>query len=228
MNYWRCVLPVTVLLAAVSPAQAGPRETLASAAFATTQRSQAMAKVASAHTELETMLARDPGNRAATLERAVALGYSAQLNRSRTDALGARKAFESLVASNPRDADAQMALAGWHLASVATLGPLIARTTLGARKATGMAALERALALGGNRPLYSGYASLALMRIDPEQSVARARALAEAAVEAPAPTSLDRLMQRSAARMLTPLRAGNVEAAGALAKVLLPFGRLKD
>lgn len=228
MRIRRCAAAIAALLLAATPAQAGPRETLASAAFATSSRADALAKVAAAQGELQARLDRDPRDRAAALERAVALGYRAQLKRSRSDALAARRAFEALVTSNPRDADAQMALAGWHLASVAELGPLMARTMLGARKSAGMTALDRALALGGDRPLYTGYAALILARIDPGDHQARATRLAEAAVKAEAPTPLDRIMQKSAARILPALRADKPQVAGALAEALLPFGRLKD
>lgn len=228
MKGWRCVPAVAMLLLAAAPVQAGPRETLATAAFATTSRADALAKVAHAERELLSLLERDPDNRAAALERAVALGYRAQLKRSRGDALRARRSFEALIAQNPNDADAQMALAGWHLASVAELGPLVARTTLGARKSAGMAALERALALGGDRPLYSGYAALILLRVDAEDNLKRARQLAEAAVAAAAPTQLDRLMQRRAKLILPSLQGSKHEVAAVLAEALLPFGRLKD
>lgn len=217
----RCLKLRSVSLFAAALALATPafaqsgRDTLASAAFASTSRADALGKI-------ERVLGGSP----TPLETAMALGYRAQLKRARSDALAARKGFEALIARNPRDAEAQMALAGWHLQAIADLGPMMARTGLGARKASGLAALDRALAAGGNRPLLTGYASLILARVDARAYGARALKLAETASTAPAPTALDRTLQRAAKRLLPSLRVGNPAASGALAKALLPFGRI--
>jgi len=73
--------------------------------------------------------------------------------------------------------------------------------------------------------MFSGLA--ALLRLVLDANDARARALAESAARGTTPTALDQIMQRAAAAVLVPLRAGDTRAAAALAKQLLPFGRLK-
>lgn len=220
-------LLLCLFLALAGPAAAAtPRETLVAAAFSTPDKAQAIAKVANAERAAAAQLARAPGDREAMLQRAIAIGYRAQLTRTLSDAKTAKKMFEGLVAAEPADPEALMALAGWHLEAVADVGGMLAGAVLGARKATGLATLDRAVAAGRNRhALFPAYAGLIRMRLSP-RDLAAARPLLEAAVAAPAPTPLDRIMQRNARAMLVPVRAGNGKAASALAKQLLPFGRL--
>jgi hypothetical protein len=209
-----------------SPAEAqSPRDLLTSAAFATTDKAAALAKVEAALRAANATLARKPNDHEALLQKAIAIGYRGKLKRSAADAKTARRAFQALVAARPRDPEAQLAIGGWHLASIVEIGPLLARTVLGARKGPGIQGVDRAVALGGGRALFPAYASILRIRIDPDD-VATARRLAEAAVKGRATNALDRIMQRHAAALLVPLRAGNGEAAAALAKKLSPFGRL--
>jgi hypothetical protein len=219
---------VALVAAVSSPAAAeSPRELLVSAAFSARDKPTALARIDAALKGADAELARNAKNREAQLQRAVAIGYRGKLKRSRADVLAARRAFEALVAANPRDAEAQMALAGWHLGAVIELGPLVARTALGARKSHGLQALDRAVALGGGRAFFPGYASLNRILLDPSD-IGRARALAEAAVKGRATASIDRVMQRQAGALLQALRGGNGKSAARAAKGLLPFGRLPD
>jgi hypothetical protein len=219
-------LLLCLLLAIATPAAATPRETLINAAFATPDKAQAIAKVANAEQAAAAELARDPRNREATLQRAIAIGYRAQLTRTLGDAKTAKKMFDALVAAEPGNPEMLMALAGWHLEAVADAGAMLAGAMLGARKSVGLATLDRAVAAARNRSaLIPAYAGMMRMRLSPKD-IAAARPLLEAALAAPAPTPLDRIMQRNARAMLVPLRAGNGKAASALAKQLLPFGRL--
>jgi len=64
------------------------------------------------------------------------------------------------------------------------------------------------------------------IRLDPED-IGTALTLASAAAAAPAPTDLDRIAKRDAQAMLIPLKAGDGRAAAALARKLLPFGRVQ-
>lgn len=156
--------------------------------------------------------------------QATALGYRAKLTGSRTEAIQARKQFEGLVQRNPRDAEAQLALGAWHVGAVYRLGRLVGRAALGAQKPAGFAALDHAVALGGNRALFAGLAALLRLQMDPADP--RGRVLAETAARAGTPTTLDRILQRAAERVLVPLRSGNVSATKAVAARLLPFGQL--
>lgn len=218
---------VAAALAVASPAAAAtPRELLVSAAFSTTDKAVALARISAAEKASAAVLARHPGNGDAKLQHAIAVGYRGQLNRSLRDVKAARRAFEALVAADPKDAEAQMALAGWHLGSIIELGSLAARATLGARRDAGLQALDRAVTLGRGNAFFPGYASMLRIRLHPND-VAAARQLAEAAVRAPAVTPLDRLTKQRAAALLVPLRAGKGKEAAALATRLMAFGRIK-
>jgi len=217
-------------LIAVSPAAAmadTPRELLITAAFQTTTKARALALAGQAIAGADNILAAHPGDHEATLQRGIAIGYRAKLTRSRADARASLTIFEGLAARNARDPEAQMVIAGWHLDAIDQLGTFLARTALGARAQTGETALERAVALGGDRAFYPGLAAMMLIRKDVRE-VAQARRWAEAAADAKTPSPLDALVKRAAVAMLPSLRANDGKAAAALARRLLPFGKLAD
>ncbi len=226
-RFWMGIVAVLVMLGGSSIAMASPRDMLTAAAFQTRDKGTAIAQVAAAQAAAEAELRAKPGDREATLVRAMAIGYRAKLKRVKSDAVEARRLFEALAASDPRDPQAQLIIAGWHLDAIADVGRMLAGAVLGAKSATGLAALDRSVALGGaTHAAYPAIASLMRIRLD-SSDVARARQLAEMAVKAPVSTQLDRIMQRSAAAVLVPLRAGNGKAASALAEKLLPFANVK-
>jgi len=201
------------------------REMLVTAAFSVQERAGALARVAAALVSAEAVLLRNPQDREARMQRALAIGYRGKLKRGRSDVQAARQQFETLVATNPRDAEAQMALAGWHLGAIVELGPLMARTALGARKERGLKALDAALAAGGGRAVFPAFASFNRIQLDPGD-VAGARVLAEAAVRGRVARPEDAIMKRYAAQVLPLLRSGNGKAAAAMADKLMPFGRV--
>lgn len=216
-----------IAVAAISaPASAqSARDLLVSAAFTAPDKSAALTKIAAALGAADMVLARDPGNREARLQRALATGYRGKLKRNRHDAQSARTQFEALATAHPRDPEAQIALAGWHLGAIIELGPLPARTGLGARKERGLQALGAALAAGGGRALFPAVAGFNRIMLDPKD-IAAARTLCETAVKARIARPEDRVMQRNAATLLPLLRPGNGKAAAAMAHKLMPFGRL--
>lgn len=221
------VLALLALVGGSSAALAAtPREMLTAAAFTAPTKQAALAQIAAAQAAAEAELRTKPGDREATLVRAMAIGYRAKLARTRADALEARKLFDALAKADPNDPEAQLVIAGWHLDSVADVGRMMAGAVLGARSADGLAAIDRAVALGGaQHATYPAAAAMMRIRLDPGD-VARARQLAEAAAQAPVTTPLDRIMQRNAVALLAPLRAGDGKAASALAIRLMPFGKM--
>jgi hypothetical protein len=203
---------------------ATPRETLAQAAFATRDKPTALARIGQAEASAKAVLARTPQDREANLLTAMAIGYRAKLDKSRGEAVEAGKRFAALAAADPRDPEAQAAVGAWHLDAVTALGGMMASVALGAKKATGLAAMDRAVTLGGNRAMFTGLSALMRLALDPADP--KAPALAEAAAKGSTPTPLDGIMQRAAAAVLVPLRAGDTKQAAALARQLLPFGRI--
>ena len=214
---------IVACLATSPVAAATPREALVKAAFATNDKASALAQIDAVARDTAAVLQKQPTNHEALLIHAMATGYQAKLTRNRTAALAAKAMFEALAARDPRDAEAQAAIGSWHVDAVTKLGGFLARTALGASKATGLAALDRAVALGGNRALFPGIA--ALLRLQLDAADARGAALAEAATHGATPTSLDVQIQRSAALVLKRLREGQGSSIPALAKQLMPLGR---
>lgn len=225
-NMMLAVSAVATIVA--SPALADtPRELLTTAAFQTATKPRALELVAQAITASDRILAARPGDHEATLQRAIAIGYRGKLTRSRSDVKASLDVFQKLAAQNPRDPEAQIVIAGWHLGAVDELGGFLARTALGARTAAGETALAKAVALGGDRAFYPGLAALLQIRNDPDD-LALARRWAEAAANGQAATPLDALMKRAALTVLPSLRANNGKAAAALARKLVPFGKIAD
>jgi hypothetical protein len=202
---------------------AAPRDILIEAAFASHDKSAALAQIASARAAAEAILVQAPGDEEALVARAMATSYRAKLNRDRSDALAARAQLEALVARDPLDPEALAALGGWHLSAVASLGALVARGGLGARKQIGLDALDRAVALGGDRAVFRALAALMRLSLDPRDPLGAS--LAEAASHGATPTPLDGIMQRRAAQMSQVVKRGDSRLVQALAKRLLPFGQ---
>ena len=218
------MLAPVALVAAPAMAET-PRELLTTAAFQAPTKAKALALVQQAITASDKILTARPGDHEATLQRGVAIGYRAKLTRSRSDARTSLGIFEQLAAASPRDPEAQMVIAGWHLDAIEQLGPFMARTGLGAKSQVGEEALARGVALGGNRAFYLGLAAMMKIRRDPA-AVAQARRWAESAANAATPTTLDGQMKRAALAILPALRANDGAAAAALSRKLLPFGKL--
>jgi len=214
---------VITIAATANVGAATPRDTLIRAAFMTQDKSQALTLIDQAYAQTKATLAQSPGDKEAKLQRALAIGYRGQLRRTLGDAKAAHAAFVALAAANPRDPEVQIALAGWHLTAVGDLGAFLARSVLGASRAAGMTSLDQAIALGGNHAFFPGYAALIRIRLDPSE-VAPALQLAKQSAGDQATTSIDRILQRAAIRLLPLLQAGDGKAASKLAGQLLPFG----
>jgi hypothetical protein len=210
-----CVALALCAAVSATPAAAQTaREILTRASFGGQPSDVALKQVNAAQVVATNTLRNSPGDSEAQLMAATAVGYRAKLTGSRSEAVTARKLFERLVGTNPRNAEAQLALGAWHIGAVYRLGGFMARAALGGGKAPGLAALDRAVALGGNRAFYPGMAALLRLELDPGD--ARGRALAESAAK----------VQRAVAAVLVPLRAGDTQRVKALAAQHLPFGWL--
>jgi len=221
------ILTVTGAGLFAAPVQAqSAREILTQASFSDSDEASALRRVTSAYNAALAALRRAPDDHEALLMRATALGYRAKLTGNRSDAVSARRQFEALVAQNPRDAEATLALGAWHIGGVKKLGAIMGRAAIGAQRGVGLSALDRAVALGGDRALFPGLSALLRLEVDPRDP--RGRTLAEAAARAGVSSPIDRIMQRAAVAVLAPLRAGDVQATRRLASQLLPFGRFDD
>ncbi|RMB36096.1 hypothetical protein C8J47_1622 [Sphingomonas sp. PP-F2F-G114-C0414] len=200
-----------------------PRELLTQAGFVDRDRGVALARIDKAAAAAGQALSRSPNDAEAAIMQAMANGYRAKLLGNRSQAIAARRQYEALVTRYPHNAEAQAALGAWHIGVIAKLGRFVGRAVAGAQKATGFDALERSVALGGNRAMFAGLAGLLRLELDPND--VRGRALVETASRAPTPTAIDGYVRKAAMAVLVPLRAGDATATKALADKLLPFGQ---
>lgn len=226
MRNWVVGATAGAMMAASPCAAQSARDILTQASFNDRDPADALRKVTQAQALIAATLRRDPDDREALLMQATALGYRAKLTGSRTDAVAARRQFEALVARDPRNAEAQLGFGAWHMGAIAKVGRIVGRALLGAQKPVAFAALDRAVALGGDRALFPGLAALLRLQADPADP--RGRQLAEAAARASVATPLDRVMQRGAVAMLAALRGDDAAAVRRLASQLLPMGRLPE
>lgn len=221
-----CALAASSAPAAAQTNTMSARDVLTQASFGSATKQAAMQGVLTAQRLAAAALARSPTDHEALLMQATAKGYEAKLSGSRADAIAARKLFEALARRSPRDAEPQLGLGAWHMGAVFKLGSLMGRAALGAQKAVGLAALDRAVALGGDRASCPGVA--ALLRLEQDPGDQRGRALAEMAARASTPTAFDRAMRRASTAVLASLNGGDAAATKKLAARLLPFGQFGD
>jgi hypothetical protein len=220
----RCVgasIAVCAVASAIPARAETPRELLTQAGFVDRDRGVALARIDKA--VAGQALSRSPNDQEAAIMQAMANGYRAKLLGNRGQAIAARRQYEALVTRYPRNAEAQAALGAWHVGVIAKLGRFVGRAVAGAQKATGFEALDRSVALGGNRAMFAGLAGLLRLELDPND--ARGRALLETASRAPTPSAIDGYVRKAALAVLVPLRAGDANATKALADKLLPFGQ---
>lgn len=211
-------------LCCTAPARAeAPRDLLTQAGFVDRDRAVALARVERAATTADAILARSPGDEEAAMMQAMALGYRAKLTGSRSQAIAARDQFQALVARYPKNAEAQAALGAWHVGVIVKLGKFVARAVAGAQKSVALSALDRSVAMGGNRAMLAGFAGLLRLELDPQDPIGKT--LVERAARAPAPTPVDVFVRRAAGAVLTQVNAGNDAAVKSLSSRLLPFGQ---
>ncbi len=216
-GFWAAAVAAAVCASPIAAAE-GQRDLLTQASFLDRDKTTALRRVQSVVVAVEGETAVE-----AVLMRATALGYRAKLTGSRSDLSASKKLYEALVASAPRHADVQLGLGAWHLGVLSKAGSLLGRV-LGANRNAGNQALDKAVALGGDRAFYSGIAGLLRVKADPDDK--RGRQLVEQAAKAGTPTPLDRIVNRHAGTVLAQLRSGQGKAAQQTAGRLLPFGTI--
>ena len=211
--------------AAVAQA-ATPREMLVQAAFLDRDRATALRRVELALQTASAAAERTPQDQEAAIVKATAFGYHAKLTGSRSEAITARKSFEALATRYPRDPEAQAALGAWHVGVIFKVGRILGGAVAGASKSAGFNALDRSVALGGDRAMFLALNGLLRLELDTNDS--KAQGLLERAARAPTPTAIDSFLRRAAAAVLAPLRRDDDKSIKQLAKKLLPFGQLPE
>jgi tetratricopeptide (TPR) repeat protein len=201
------------------------RATLSIAGYQTTQKAQALALVAEAEADFDKALARAPGNVDAQLQKAVAIGYRAQLTRGIGLAKEARRRFEAIRAAHPDNSLAWSALGGWHGGSIAAVGSFLAGTTLGAKRSEMERCYAQALKLAPAQPSTRTFYAITLMDLD-EDNAARAAAVLKGIENLPAPDGFEALLKRQGIELAAALAKGDAKAAQATARRLKAFARI--
>lgn len=201
------------------------RGVLAVAAYRTTDKPRALQLCDEAANLADAALAKRPGYPAALLQKGIAVGYVAKLERSPGRAKAARKLMDQARAAAPDDPLAWAALGGWHGEAVATLGSFLAGTALGAKKSESIKAFEAALAKGADGAVVPTFYAFTLLALDADNAP-RARTLLSQAVRVIPRDGFEALLKRQAEQVLPLLQKNDVAGARALAKRLQPFGTL--
>lgn len=201
------------------------RSLLALAAFRTPDKARALALCAQAGDLADAALRQRPGYGPAILQKGIAVGYVAKLERSQGKGKAARQLMDQARAAMPNDAFAWAALGGWHGEAVATLGGFLAGAALGAKKAEAIKAFDTALAKPGAGAVVPTYYAFTLLSLDADNAP-RAKALLTRAAAAGADDAFEALMKRHAEQVLPLLQKNDVAGARALAKKLQPFGTI--
>ncbi|WP_194743646.1 hypothetical protein [Thermaurantiacus tibetensis] len=196
------------------------------ATYETRDRAEARRLLEAAVADADAAVRLAPGSSRALLERAIVTGYLGKLKGSAGNARASRRDVETVLAREPDNALAHAVLGGWHGETVATVGPLVARTAVGARKEESLRHFERALALDGASVLYPVFYAFTLLALDPRANAQKAEALLARADRNRPADAYERLVQANGRQVLAALRAQDVARAATLARRLSPLGQI--
>ena len=201
------------------------RSLLAIAAYRTADKRRAVELCNEAASLADTALAKRPGFAPALLEKGIAVGYVAKLERSPGKGKAARKLMDAARTAMPDDALAWAALGGWHGEAVATLGGFLAGSVLGAKKAEAIRAFETALTKPGAGTIVPTYYAFNLLALGGDDALRVKALLAQASRTTPG-DGFEALMKRQAEQVLALLQKNDLAGARTLAKRLQPFGTI--
>lgn len=201
------------------------RATLILASFDTTDRDRAKALIDNADHDFDAALAKEPNSLEAQLMKAQAVGYRGKLSKSPGLAKETRARIEAVLARDPNYGLAWASLGGWHAGAITTLGKFLAGTLLGASTKVAMADFDTALAKDPKNPVHPAFYGLTLLDLSTDNG-ARATQLLQIVARLPARDAYEGLLKRETAQVLPLLTSGDVKGAQAMARRLLPFGKL--
>lgn len=133
--------------------------------------------------------------------------------------------MEAVVARDPTYGLGWASLGGWHAGAIVSLGKFIAATVLGANIKTAFADFDKAIALDPRNPVHPAFYGLTLLDLGTDNAP-RATEMLKRVAQLPARDAYEAQLKRTTAQVLPLLAAGDVKGAQALARKLLPFGKL--
>lgn len=199
------------------------RALLVVAAYRTPDKARAVALCNEAVGLADAALAKRPDFAPALLEKGIATGYVAKLERSPSKGKAARRLIDAAHAAMPDDALAWAALGGWHGEAVATLGGFLAGAVFGARKSEAIQAFETALTKPGAGAVVPTFYAFNLLALDADNAARAGALLAQASSTTPG-DGFEALLKHQAEQVLPLLQKNDIAGARALAKRLQPFG----
>ena len=200
---------------------AGRAQLVAASAF--TDKAAAKAAIDAAQRDFEAALVKAPNSGEAAIQRAIALGYRAKLDRSPGEAKATRQAMEAVLAKDPNNALANAALGGWHGGAIATLGGFLAGSVLGASRSASERYFATAMAREPRNIIHPVTYAFTLLDLDPDNGP-KAATLLRGAVALPVRDAYDTQNRKGAAAVLALLDKGDARGARTLAKRIQPFG----
>jgi len=195
------------------------------ASFDTTDRDRARALIDNADRNFDAALAKEPNSLEAQLMKAQSVGYRGKLSKSPGLAKETKSRIEAVLARDPNYALAWASLAGWHSGVVTTLGRFVAGTVLGASTKVALADFDLAMTKDPRNPVHPAFFGQTLLDLSTDNG-ARATQLLQLVTRLPARDAYEALLKRETAQVLPLLAAGDIKGAQALARRLLPFGKL--
>lgn len=193
------------------------------AGYETQVKERAEALIAAAEKDFDKALAKDPANREAQIQKAVAIGYRAKLTKSPGLAKDCRDRFIAVRDAHPDYALAWSAVAGWHGGSVASLGGMMAGMVLGAKTSTFEQGFQRVFALEPRNPAFRTLYAITLLDLTPKNAD-KAAATLKGIEKLPAADAFERAMRSQGVRIAATLAKGDAKAAQQLARQLSAFG----
>ncbi len=201
------------------------RAQLSIAGYETRDKAVALAIVTRAEQDFDAALAKAPGSLDAQLQKAVAIGYRAQLTRGIGLAKDARKRFEAVRKADPKNALAWGALGGWHGGSIASVGSFMAGAVLGAKKAEMERCYAEALRLAPGVPSTRLFFAVTLLDLD-AGNAKRAASLLKGIDALPAVDGFEALMRAQGVQLAAALARGDNAAAQVTARRLKAFSAI--
>lgn len=201
------------------------RAQLSIAGYETRDKAAALAIVTRAEQDFDAALAKAPTSLDAQLQKAVAIGYRAQLTRGIGLAKESRRRFEAVRTADPSNALAWGALGGWHGGSIASVGSFMAGMALGAKKAEMERCYAQALKLAPGQPSTRVFFAITLLDLD-AGNAGRAATLLKGIDTLPAGDGFEAMLKAQGVELAASLARGDKAASQALARRMKAFAAI--
>lgn len=199
------------------------RANLVIAAYLEKDRERALLILQDALEDASKAVERDPQHIEGQLQKAIAMGYQARINRSTSLAKETRDLIDKVLSQEPNHDYALATLGGWHGESVATVGRFLARIGTGARKSGFTDAFEAAMQADPDNAATRAYYARLLLDIGGKKFQARAAEVLDEAIRTPPRNAFEVMMQMQAIALKDALASGNKQALKDRIKDFTPF-----